>query len=343
MGSNLAVLFKQSNPDLHIVCFDNLNRRGSELNLKRILEYGIEFIHGDVRQRDDLKKITNVDIVIDAAAEPSVLAGLSGDLEYLIDTNLNGTINSLYLAKECNAGFIFLSTSRIYPYDQIEKLNYVTTDTRFQLSNEQRIAGVSEKGIAEDFPLQGVRSFYGATKLSSEYIVQEFCKTFGLNAVINRCGVLTGPYQMGKIDQGVVVLWMARHYWKSKLGYIGFGGEGLQVRDMLHVRDLFDLVNYQIKNLSQFNGECYNVGGGTEISTSLKELTQICEDITGNKIDIVKDPHDRPADIPIYITDNTKITDFTGWRPKIGVTQIMNEIYNWIHTNESDLRAILSK
>ncbi len=342
VGSNLAILFKEKYPDYKIICFDNLNRRGSELNLKRLLDKGIEFAHGDIRQKDDLKRIGGADLIIEAAAEPSVLAGSGGDLEYLIDTNLNGTINALYVAKEWKANFVFLSTSRIYPYDQIEKINYSKAPNRFELSDEQVLQGISTKGISESFPLEGVRSMYGATKLSSEYIIQEFCKSFGLNAVINRCGVLTGPYQMGKIDQGVVVLWMARHFWKGKLGYIGFGGEGLQVRDMLHVKDLFDLLDIQINNISTYKGEIFNVGGGREISVSLKELTTICETITGNSINIFKEKEDRPADIPVYLTDNTKVSTITGWSPSIGVHEIMEGIFEWIKNNEIDLKPILS-
>ncbi|MFP5041429.1 NAD-dependent epimerase/dehydratase family protein [Parasediminibacterium sp. JCM 36343] len=342
VGSNLAMLFKTRYPSYEIVCFDNLNRRGSELNLRRLLENGIQFVHGDIRHKDDLKRVGQVDLIIEAAAEPSVLAGAGGDIEYLIDTNLNGTINALYMAKLWNAGFVFLSTSRVYPYDQLEKVKYTIGDTRFEIAGNQTIAGITKDGLTEAFPLEGVRSLYGATKLSSEYLIQEFCKNFGLDAVINRCGVLTGPYQMGKIDQGVVVLWMARHFWKGSLGYIGFGGEGLQVRDMLHVRDLFELLDYQVKNLKTYKGEIFNVGGSIDISVSLKELTGWCEKITGNTIPINKVAENRPADIPIYLTDNSKITAATGWKPTIGTEQILSEIYQWIHANEKDLRPILS-
>lgn len=342
VGSNLALLFKQFNPTNEVVCLDNLNRRGSELNLKRLLQYGIEFIHGDIRNKADFKKVGHAECIIEAAAEPSVLAGAGNDLEYLIDTNLNGTLNALYMAKEWNASFLFLSTSRVYPYDKLEQVNFKKTDTRFELSDNQPFIGLGVKGLSESFPLEGVRSLYGATKLASELLIKEFCQNFGLEAVINRCGVLTGPHQMGKIDQGVVVLWMARHFWKSTLGYIGFGGEGLQVRDMLHVKDLFDLLLYQLDNIGTYKGEIFNVGGSNEISVSLQELTSWCSKITGNSIFMEKVPTNRPADIPIYITDNSKITNATGWYPKIGTEQILTEIFEWIRSNEHELKPILS-
>ncbi len=342
VGSNLAILLKTRYPTYTIICFDNLSRRGSELNLKRLLAHDIKFIHGDIRHKADLQKTGPVNLIIEAAAEPSVLAGAGSDIQYLIDTNLNGTINALYMAKEWQAGFIFLSTSRVYPINNLEKIEYTQTDNRLVIADNQTITGITNKGINENFPLVGVRSLYGATKLSSEYLIQEFAYNFGIKAVINRCGVLTGPYQMGKIDQGVVVLWMAKHFWKGNLDYIGFGGQGLQVRDILHVTDVFELVDYQIKNINTYNGNIFNVGGGSQTSISLKELTLLCQNISGNTINITSKTENRHADIPIYITDNTKITSETNWKPTIGVTQIMTEIFEWIKKDEKDLKSILA-
>ena len=342
VGSNLAIQLKERYPFYEITCFDNLSRRGSELNLKRLLVDGIHFTHGDIRHKTDLLKVGAVDLIIEAAAEPSVLAGNGSDIEYLIDTNLNGTINALYMAKLWNAAFIFLSTSRVYPINNLENIAYQQTENRFVLKDDQTIDGVTKNGIAENFPLEGVRSLYGATKLSSEYLIKEFAHNFNIKAVINRCGVLTGPYQMGKIDQGVVVLWMAKHFWKGSLDYIGYGGKGLQVRDILHIKDLFELVDHQIKNIKDYNGDIFNVGGGLNTSISLKELTQFCQNITGNTISIKSKMENRSSDIPIYITDNSKITSQTKWQPTIGVEQIMTEIFDWIKNNEKDLKQILA-
>ena len=176
VGSNLAILFKQYYTDSEIYCLDNLSRRGSEINLQKILAQGIHFVHGDVRIKTDLERIPAVDVVIDAAAEPSVLAGtIPGELENLIDTNLNGTINTLYFAKKHQAAFIFLSTSRVYPYDRLLDVSLTTKPNRFNLSDEQAMPGISSKGLTEDFPLTGLRSLYGATKLASEYLIQEIC------------------------------------------------------------------------------------------------------------------------------------------------------------------------
>jgi CDP-paratose 2-epimerase len=343
VGSNLAVLFKQYHTESEVFCLDNLSRRGSEINLQKVLAAGGQFIHGDVRIKSDFDRIPKVDIVIDAAAEPSVLAGKGpGELENLIDTNLNGTINTLYFAKRHQSAIIFLSTSRVYPYDTLAKAKLISTPKRFYISNDQALLGLSEKGVAENYPLEGLRSLYGATKLASEYFIQEFANNFGLPAIINRCGVLSGPYQMGKIDQGVIVLWMAKHFWKGRLGYIGFGGLGQQARDVLHVRDLFRLVQWQIANLGLLKGQIYNVGGGLENTVSLAELTDLCSQITGNNIEINSSIENRPGDLPIYVTDNSKIKKFSGWKPEISVKTLLEEVHEWLINDEASLKPILS-
>ena len=165
---------------------------------------------------------------------------------------------------------------------------------------------------------------------------------YGLRAIINRCGVITGNWQMGKVDQGVVVLWVARHHYQQSLNYIGYGGKGKQVRDILHVKDLYRLLEIQINDIESHSGEIYNVGGGLERSISLCELTELCQKYTGNEIPIASIPEDRVGDIRIYITDNSKVTEKTGWKPEIAVEQIIEEIYGWIKDNSEQLRPILA-
>lgn len=273
VGSNLAVFFKNIYPSYSVIALDNLKRRGSELNINRLKEVGVEFIHGDIRNKEDFDQVGKIDLLIEASAEPSVLAGINSSLDYLINTNLNGTINCLNFSLQNKADFIFLSTSRVYPVKHIENICYTEAASRFDISAIQNISGVSAKGITENFPLEGSRTFHGATKLASELLIQEYNELLGLNTVINRCSVITGPYQMGKVDQGVVVLWVARHFWKNKLCYLGYGGEGKQVRDILHIHDLFRLIDIQVHNISQYNGQVFYVGGGNDCSVSLKEFT----------------------------------------------------------------------
>ncbi len=344
VGSNLAIGFKKKYPSYSIFVMDNLKRRGSELNINRIKEEGIVFIHGDIRNKEDFESRVlgkNVDVVIDAAAEPSVLAGLGEDRSYLINTNFNGTANTLEFALKHKADFIFLSTSRVYPINHLENISYKEDKTRFSVSGKQTFSGISERGISESFPMDGFRSLYGATKYASELLVNEYHSLLGMRTVINRCGVITGPYQMGKADQGVVVLWVARHFWKKELSYIGYGGEGKQVRDILHIDDVFQLVDYQIHNIKKINGETFNIGGGNKKSISLMELTKLCEKVTGNKIKISKVKENRQADIRIYISDSSKAKSIMNCEPKCTNEQMVSDIYHWIKSNEKSLEKIL--
>ena len=342
VGSSLAIGLKQLHPDWQIICLDNLRRRGSELNLPRFKAVEIEFVHGDVRSNDDLDpNVLNVEIIIDCSAEPSVLAGVSSP-QYVLNTNLVGTINILELARKTKADLLFLSTSRVYSITPLSHLNIVESATRFELAAQQSIPGVSIQGISEDFPTDSYRSIYGTTKLASEMLVAEYRQAYGLRAIINRCGILTGPWQMGKVDQGVVVLWLAAHYFRKSLKYIGYGGTGKQVRDFLHVGDLLRLIDYQLNNFAYCDGDVLNVGGGRLSNFSLLEMTNLCREITGNTIEIEPVATERVGDIPLYITDCDRIHQKTQWQPEIKPEKTFEDIYNWIVEREDSLRSILS-
>ncbi|TSC91688.1 MAG: CDP-paratose 2-epimerase [Candidatus Berkelbacteria bacterium Licking1014_85] len=344
VGSNLAIKLKEHYTNVNIFVLDNLKRRGSELNIPRLKEKDIIFIHGDIRNKEDFifEGVDKMNLILECSAEPSVLAGVYSSPEYLINTNLVGAINCLELARQNKADFIFLSTSRVYPIEALNKLEFQETETRFILNKEQKMQGASEKGIAENFPLDKARSLYGATKLAAEFFLQEYISTYRLKGVINRCGLITGPWQMGKVDQGVISLWIANHIFKKKLAYIGYGGEGKQVRDFLHIDDLFNLINIQIKNLNKFDGQIYNVGGGVKNSISLCELTSYCQKYTKSKINIESVNKNRPNDIRIYISDCSKIFQKTGWRPRKKIDQTVLEITKWINDNKDKLENILA-
>ncbi|WP_297867767.1 NAD-dependent epimerase/dehydratase family protein [uncultured Flavobacterium sp.] len=341
VGSTLCLQLKNKYPEYDIIAFDNLKRRGSELNLIDFQKNAITFIHGDIRNNEDLQSLGSFDVLIEASAEPSVTAGLDSDPTYVINNNLYGSINCFNACVKNNAKLIFLSTSRVYPIETIENALYREEQTKFLFTDNQSIAGISSKGISEGLSLEGARSFYGTTKLSSELFIHEYAAFYGLKAAVTRFGVIAGPRQMGKTDQGVVTLWMSKHYWNQSLKYIGYGGKGKQVRDLLHVDDLVELIDYQIHNIEKFVGKVYNAGGGIENSASLKEMTAICERITGNTIQIDEVPETRTADLRIYVTDNSKIKNEIGWKPKKSVETIFKDIYLWIKENEKQLESIL--
>lgn len=341
VGSNLALKLKAEFPELKIICMDNLKRRGSELSLPRFKNAGIEFLHGDIRNKEDFPP-EEVDLILECSAEPSVLAGIGSSPEYLLNTNLVATINCLEFARKNNSKFLFLSTSRVYPISYINDLKYSETKERFNISNDQTTPGASEAGISESFPLDNPRSLYGVTKLASELVIQEYADTYKMPTIINRCGVITGPWQMGKIDQGVFVLWVAKHFFNKSLSYIGYGGEGKQVRDFIHVEDLYQAIKHQLGSFDDYTDRVYNIGGGLENSVSLKELTKLCEEITGNKIQIESVKEDRPADLRFFITDSTRFLEKSGLQWNKDARTTVQEIYEWIRDNKDQLEPILA-
>jgi CDP-paratose 2-epimerase len=341
VGANVCCSLAARHPDWELVAFDNLRRRGSELNLARLRTAGVRFVHGDVRERDDVAAAGAFDAMVEASAEPSVLAGLDGGLEYLVDSNLVGAFNCLQACRRQGAQLVFLSTSRVYPVGALCGLEYRETETRLELTDVQTVAGASARGVSEVFPLSGARTFYGSTKLGAELLVAEYVDSFGLAAVVNRCGVLAGPWQLGKVDQGVFAFWMLAHHFGRPLTYIGFGGRGKQVRDLLHVEDLVDLLDEQLLDPARWSGAVFNVGGGRECSLSLLELTRLCREISGREVEVGASPESRPGDVPIYVSDCSALFAHTTWRPKRTSRQILQDISRWIEEHGAALQGAL--
>ena len=341
VGSSLAIALKRDLEMSAVTALDNLKRRGSELALDRLLSNGVKFLHGDIRQPEDIAEAGPFDLLIECSAEPSVHAGYESNPRYLIDTNLVGTTHCLEAARQNCADVVFLSTSRVYPIATLRDLPLQAKGQRFTIPHGESGRGWSEQGISEEFAVTGARSLYGATKLASELLLVEYGSMYGLRTIINRCGVLTGPWQMGKVDQGFVTLWAARHLYGGTIKYLGFGGQGHQVRDILHVSDLYALLRHQLDHLEIANGKTFNVGGGRSNSVSLSELTQLCEEFSGNDLRISGEPYSRDADIPWYITDSTQAQSCFDWQPAYSVETIVKEIFDWLVEHRSKLVPIL--
>ena len=338
IGSNLAIgLLREG---YSVTCFDNLSRRGTEYLLKRIQEHGCKFVFGDIRNVEDFGKLKErYDVLIECSAEPSVLVGSEGsEARYIINNNLVGSINCFEFAREKVMPVLFLSTSRVYPYSSINSYKFLEDETRYIPSENRQ--GISKKGVSVDFPLNGYRSLYGATKLASEYILQEYSINYGMSSIINRCGVIAGPWQLGKIDQGVFAYWMVNHYFKKELTYIGFGGKGKQVRDLLHIDDLVELVKKQLVKINDYKGTVFNAGGSVQSSLSLLETTTLCREITGNVVNVSSELKNRPADIIWYITDNSVTEQEFLWKPQKMPKDILTDVFTWLHANEQAFKQL---
>jgi CDP-paratose 2-epimerase len=221
VGSNLALYLKERG--FNVTALDNLKRRGSEVNIPHLRNAGVEFIHGDIRNPSDFPS-KPYQIIVECSAEPSVLAGYNESPAYVIDTNLTGTINCLEYGRRSKSNMILLSTSRVYPVAPLVEANIEESETRYDFASHQTRIGITEKGVSEELAITGLgpRSIYGTTKASSELICEEYHHAYGMNITTTRFGVIAGPGQLAKPDQGIFSYWILRHMLKKPLRYIGF-------------------------------------------------------------------------------------------------------------------------
>jgi CDP-paratose 2-epimerase len=340
VGSTIALALREGWPNWEIVGLDNLIRPGSEMNRAPLKKRGVKVLHADIRNPSDLETIARCDWILDAAANPSVLAGVDGktSTRQLLEHNLFGTVNLLELARVWNSGFLMLSTSRVYSIHQLAAIPVQPKGRRFVPRTASRIAGFSSRGVAEDFSVTPPLSLYGSSKLASEVLASENAETFGIPVFINRCGVLAGAGQFGKIDQGIFSFWI--HSWRAQrpLKYIGFKGTGFQVRDCLHARDLVPLLAKQMQKPRKDAPRVINVSGGIKQSASLRELSAWCEHRFG-KGNISGSKESRPFDVPWLVLDASEVKRVWGWTPQNSPESIWNEIADHAEANPHWLEA----
>ena len=329
VGSTLARGLLKSDAKIQLFGLDNFIRPGSETNRVELKSLGVKLFHGDLRNGSDLENLPVVDFVIDAAANPSVLAGTDGksSSRQLVEHNLAGTINILEFCKKHGAGFVLLSTSRVYSIPPLSGLPIEVIGNAYQPAAVAELpTGLSALGVTEDFSTSAPVSLYGATKLASEALALEYGETFKFPVFINRCGVLAGAGQFGRPDQGIFAYWL--HSWKHRrpLKYIGFDGEGHQVRDCLHPQDLVPLLNKQFNaGTLSVDQRVINCSGGSISARSLCQLSDWCEMRFGPH-NVTSDPAPRPFDIPWMVLDSSKAHAIWQWQPTIPTNQILEEI-----------------
>lgn len=331
MGSSLAKLFLEQKTKiggLELVGIENFSRHGSELNRLSLKKLGVRLFYGDIRNQEDVRALPPVDWVIDAAANPSVLAGIDGTVNsrQVLDNNLGGTINLLEYCKKYKAGLIILSTSRVYSIRQLSNLPLTVHNEAFQLDTTELLpTGVSEKGLNEDLSTAPPISLYGVSKISSELIALEYGDVFGFPVWINRCGVLAGAGQFGRPDQGIFSFWVNAYLRNWPLKYIGYNGKGYQVRDCLHPKDLSTVLLQQIQSTAKPEERIFNLGGGLENSISLRQLNRWCANKYGPK-KTIEDKSNRTYDVPWVIMDYGRAHLYWNWQPQIRIYDTLEEI-----------------
>ncbi|MFL6449227.1 MAG: NAD-dependent epimerase/dehydratase family protein [Bryobacteraceae bacterium] len=339
VGGRVARALQERIEGAEILGIDNLLRPGSEINRQELSSRGIRVLHGDLRARSDVDGLPESDWTIDAAANPSVLAGVDGksSARQLGEHNLGGTLNLLEYCRERKSGLILLSTSRVYSIRGLAGLPLRVEGNSFVLDDAASLpAGVAKQGVSENFSTQAPISLYGATKLASESMAAEYAATFGFPVWINRCGVLAGAGQFGTAEQGIFSYWLHAHATRQRLRYIGFGGHGFQVRDAFHPDDLADLLRIQFRR-EPLPDPVFHAGGGAENAMSLAQLTAWCDARFGPHPPQCDD-RPRPFDIPWLVMDSGRSARELGWRPTRSLPSILDEIADHADRNPGWLR-----
>ena len=327
-GSTLINALLDADPALQIFGLDNFIRPGSYLNREPLQRRGVGLFHGDIRNPSDLEGLPAVDWIIDAAANPSVLAGIDGKTSsrQLLEHNLFGTVNLLEFAKQRSAGFILLSTSRVYSIEPLAALKVTPKDGAFiPAAGSTMPEGLSPRGVSEQFSTKPPLSLYGASKIASEAVALEYGAAFDFPVWINRCGVLSGAGQFGRPDQGIFAFWINSYLHGAPLSYIGFDGSGLQTRDCLHPRDLAPLLLAQMGEQSAAKPAIVNIGGGSDHTMSLAQLSNWCAKRFGEH-KVTTDLEPRPFDIPWLVMDATLAAKEWNWKPQTPLESILDEI-----------------
>ncbi len=327
VGSNLALFLKKKIKNSRIFTLDNLSRKGSDINRKRLKISKIHNYNFDIENVQKIKSLPKFSLIIDCCAEPAIEESKKNPNKVFY-TNLVGTFNILQKCIKDNSNIIFLSSSRVY---SIESLRKIVNESNLIKPLRAKIE------IDENYETNKPSSLYGFTKIASEKLIKEFFYQTKLKYLINRFGVIAGPWQFGKQDQGFVPLWVASHLLKKKLNYIGFGGKGYQVRDIVHIDDVCNIILIQIKKLKNIYNKTFNIGGGKMNALSLKELTLKCQSLTQNKIHIGKIKKTSVFDIPYFVTNNQKIKKVYNWKPSKNIEQILYDIYIWLTSNKKIL------
>jgi len=341
-GGNLAIHL--ANQGHQILSVDNLVRRGSELNLKRFHGFkNIDFMHGDIRNKEDLDKIKfNPDVVLECSAQTTAVDGYDNPI-YDVTNNTTGLINVLEFCRQRDSALIFWSTNKVYSGDICNSVPIIEKNTRFEwdISSDYNLTGWSTAGFNENLDINGGNhTIYGVTKTASDLFCQEWASAFDMPIIVNRFSCLYGPFQFGMVTQGWITWFILAKQFGLDLTFFGFSGK--QVRDCLYIDDVYSLIDTQITNISQHRGSYYNVGGGKSNTVSVMELNSLLDNMMETKT-LITHASPRKADQKIYVSDIEKITKDFDWAPTVSMEAGLHNIIRWAHDNENVLSGLIKR
>ncbi len=339
VGSNWAQkLLENTEAKIHI--FDNLSRKGSRHNLEFLQKIAgksgrLQITIGDIREQAKVQRaVKPATEIYHFAAQVAVTSSVA-DPRNDFDVNVAGTFNILEAARSSgnNPFLLFTSTNKVY--GNLSSHNAIAQATRY-------VSAESNTGTSEDQPLD-FHSPYGCSKGAADQYVHDYSRIYGLPTVVFRMSCIAGPRQFGNEDQG----WVAHFLYSALLGNpLTIYGSGLQVRDILHVSDLTRAFELVYQNRLQTQGQVFNVGGGPVNTVSLVELMALIEETARAKVQFDR-TRLRPGDQLIYVTDHSKLTQMTGWKPEINVRGVVESLHAWFKRNRdlfpvSQIREIQS-
>jgi len=325
IGSNWAErLLTTTDAKVHV--FDDLSRRGVKHNLdwlKRVADPGrLQVTVADVRDADAVERaVRGANEIYHFAAQTAVTASVDAP-NHDFEVNLTGTLNVLEAARKSGNRPFLLFTSTNKVYGEMAGRPLVVTRERYGYADG--------RGISETQPLD-FHSPYGCSKGAAEQYVHDYARTYGIPTVVFRMSCVAGPRQFGNEDQG----WVA-HFLYSAMEEqpVVLYGDGRQVRDVLYVGDLLDAFELATERRALTAGQIYNIGGGAENTVSLLELAGQIHAVTGKRLRYSKEST-RAGDQVIYVSDHSRFTGETGWRPRTSVRETLDALLDWWTRNRA--------
>ena len=327
VGSNLVE--KLLSEGHHVRVIDDLSRPGGKVveNLNYLKEKfpgkvkskDFEFINKSVTSFEDMKKnIRGADVIYHLAAQTAVTTSIKNPAQDFA-TNAIGSFNVLEAARQVADNSILLYTSTNKVYGNMPDMKLEEKPTRYEFADIKY-----KTGISEDFSIDP-ESPYGCSKYVADAYFLDYNRTYGSKTVVFRCSCMYGEMQKSLEDQGWVSWLVSRILHDKK---IIIYGDGKQIRDILHVKDVVDAVTKATEKINATKGQVFNMGGGVDNSISLLELMNFVQKETGKK-PVYEFADWRLADQKVYISNTEKARKIFGWQPKVSKEEGMRRQIKW--------------
>lgn len=324
VGSNLAAEVLHRGEEL--IVFDNLSREGSSANLAWLREAGeFKFAHGDIRNTSDVDRVVRSvkpDFVFHLAGQVAMTTSVENPLKDF-ETNALGTVALLEAVRRyCpEAAVLYSSTNKVY--GDLEWLEYQELDNRYKCVDYP-------DGLPESIPLD-FSTPYGCSKGSADQYIRDYHRMYGLRTAVFRHSSMYGGRQFPTVDQGWVGWFVKQALLKKSNQSHTFtvSGNGKQVRDLLHAKDVVDLYFAAARCIDEIQGEVFNVGGGKNNALSILDLLQILS--ASLEIELLPTfLSARERDQKWFVADTAKINRSTGWDPVVAHENGVLDMVNWI-------------